>query len=193
MKLATIGHKGGIGKSTIAVMLSLALTEAGQKVTVVDFDPQGSASRALGLVGGNVVISAGNVPDDTDVTIYDTPPQLDHITTRLAVQSADLILVPVSPNLPDLWEADRTAVFCHETNPNARAFFLLNQMQGHTRLGRVVASTLSQLSLPLLDAHLSRRECFVHAMGLGWRALDNNARAEIIAVGAEVFKLYGKT
>jgi chromosome partitioning protein len=47
--LAIAAHKGGSGKTTIAVNLAGALAAAGRHVLVVDADPQGAAAAALGV------------------------------------------------------------------------------------------------------------------------------------------------
>jgi chromosome partitioning protein len=47
--IAVMNQKGGVGKTTSAVNLSAALSEAGQRVVLVDLDPQAHASLHLGV------------------------------------------------------------------------------------------------------------------------------------------------
>lgn len=65
--IAVVNQKGGVGKTTTAVNLTAALTEAGKKVLLCDFDPQANATSGLGIDKRKVKKSV------YDVVINDIP------------------------------------------------------------------------------------------------------------------------
>src|SRR5713226_1965911 len=66
-RIAIINQKGGVGKTTTAVNLAAALAECGQRVCVIDLDPQAHATTHLG------VEPDGKAPSMYNVLIDSTP------------------------------------------------------------------------------------------------------------------------
>ena len=55
-RLAVLSLKGGTGKTTVTLGLASAAARQGRRVVVVDCDPQGNASAALGIVNPSLTI-----------------------------------------------------------------------------------------------------------------------------------------
>jgi chromosome partitioning protein len=65
--LAIANQKGGVGKTTTAINLGTALAAVGERVLIVDLDPQGNASTGLGIDRASRRFST------YDVLVGDTP------------------------------------------------------------------------------------------------------------------------
>ena len=70
-RIAIINQKGGVGKTTTAVNLAAALAECGQRVCVLDLDPQAHATTHLGIEPD------GKAPSMYDVLVNSQPLALE--------------------------------------------------------------------------------------------------------------------
>ncbi|QWC86383.1 AAA family ATPase [Nocardioidaceae bacterium] len=96
--LVVANQKGGVGKTTSAVNLAAALARGGLRVLLVDLDPQGNASTALGVEREQRVRTAYDVlVDGMPVAEAVVPcalvPGLDVLTATADLAGAEIELV----------------------------------------------------------------------------------------------------
>lgn len=110
--IAVVNQKGGVGKTTTAVNLTAALTEAGRRVLLCDFDPQANATSGLGLNKKNLKYN-----------VYDVI--INQIPTEQAIQSTKY--GDVLPSSADL--AGAAVELLSIPNPNGQLKAALERVQ----------------------------------------------------------------
>lgn len=185
MKTITICNgKGGSGKTTATILLGLALVEAGHLTRIMDTDPQNTAARWI-ADGALPLISE----DEAATIIIDTPPRLDNPSLKTSIQQSDVVIVVSSPSPADLFTSQDTARLIESLNATGKARLLFNQVQEGTILSRGLEDTAKRIGLQPLNSVLTRRQCYQHAVLLGWNALPPKAKEEIFKVALEVASL----
>lgn len=92
-----VNQKGGVGKTTTAINLGAFLARLGQRVLIVDIDPQANATSSLGVDKNNVSIStydallSGDVP--ASAILFNERLQLSLLPSSPSLAGAEVELV----------------------------------------------------------------------------------------------------
>lgn len=91
--IAVLNQKGGVGKTTSTVNLGAALAEAGQRVCLIDLDPQAHLTLHLGIDPGKVRKTVYDLLIDPDSkateAIINARPNLDAILSEVDLAAAE--------------------------------------------------------------------------------------------------------
>ncbi|MDA2978897.1 MAG: AAA family ATPase [Actinomycetota bacterium] len=96
--VAIANQKGGVGKSTTAINLGAGLALQGERILIVDLDPQGNTSSGLGIDRSTIELSTYELLVDEDVAVADVVEptsvlNLHIIPTTIELAGAEIELV----------------------------------------------------------------------------------------------------
>jgi chromosome partitioning protein len=187
MNICIIARKGGVGKSTASLLIAEALRQTGKRVAIHDWDDQGTSSRSSKIAGRELA----ETNKQYDFILYDTPPNLDHLSTATAVRHANVILIMTTPNAADLWEAKDAADFAIQANSKAIIRVLVNKVKKGTLVARSLqdAFKVLQIPIPALTNQIQDRQVFAHFLTGGWSCLDVPAQLQVANLVSEILTL----
>ena len=197
--VAFLSQKGGSGKTTLVVHTAVAAYEAGQRVVVLDTDPQKSATTWSEARSGADPVVATAAPSGMakvlkaardelmNLVIVDTAPHAAPEAAGIA-RMTDLVLIPCRPTAFDLAAAGNAAAIVKAVG--VRAAFVLSACPFRAPEIAEARSALAAYSLPIAPAEITDRRAFARAVATG-RAVtefeaDGRAAAEIRALWAWV-------
>ncbi|GII65721.1 chromosome partitioning protein [Sphaerisporangium krabiense] len=136
--VAMVNQKGGVGKTTTTINLGASLAECGQRVLLVDFDPQGALSVGLGID-----------PRPLEATIYDLIMEEPDVT-------AEDVLLATSVEGMDLLPSN---IFL-----SGAEIRLVNEVAREYALGRALEPLLPHYDICLIDCQPSLGLLAVNAL-----------------------------
>jgi chromosome partitioning protein len=181
-------QKGGSGKSTLAIGLATAAMDDGQRVGVIEADPQGTILNwgrrrtnpepRIERASSSTAIERAILDLERDgytVAIIDTAAS-DNPLSASGIGAADLCLIPARPCAADIEAALPTLSTVRRLEK--RFAFILNQTAARSNRASVAANTLNSsgvLALPYIVQRNDHQDAF--GAGLGVTEYDSNGKA----------------
>ena len=204
--IAVLNQKGGVGKTTIATNIAVALQQAGSKVLLIDSDPQGSSRDWNEANGGELLPVVGldretlatdlkAIQSGYDFVVIDGAPQVAKLAAA-AVKIANIVIIPVQPSPYDIWAAadlvDLVKARQELTDGLPFAAFVINRAIANTKLSGEVSEALEGYGFPILKNYTSQRVIYPTTASIGQTVFSqpgNPAIAEIEAIAEEILEM----
>lgn len=193
VRVLVANAKGGCGKTTLAINLACQFAREGKTTTLIDHDPQASASDWLKLRNARLPIINGveaererygsgstlswrmRIPMATERVVIDTPAGLHGNALSDLVAQADIILIPVVPSAIDM----RAATAFIEALRNTQAYrqnecsiaVIANRVKRNTLSFTSLETYLDELGIPFVTA-LRDTQFYVKAGEHGFGVVD---------------------
>ncbi|MGG5259016.1 ParA family protein [Phycicoccus avicenniae] len=150
--LTVANQKGGVGKTTTTVNIAAALAQAGSTVLVVDLDPQGNASTALGIDHHSEVPSVYDVlVDGRDLTEVVQP----------CADLPGLVCAPATIDLAGA-EIELVSLVARETRlEKAVSAYVEHRRETGDQLDYVLVDCPPSLGLLTVNAFVAANEVFI--------------------------------
>jgi len=187
MKITLCNQKGGAGKTTLTMLLAMALANAGKRVGIIDLDKQETATKwtnSLDVENIEIVRSG----ESYDVIFYDTPPNLSE-TLKNALGDSEIAIVISSPSPADLWSTKETTDFITQSSVNVKVALLFNKVEKNRKLSEDLERVAEMVGIKSLKNNVPYYSAYQHAVLMGWKALQTKDKEAVLNVALEILTL----
>ncbi len=173
---AVFNRKGGVGKTTIAVILAQIALIRHNKVLAVDLDPSRNFSDALGFMKNYFrnslrlkdTLEASDADSPEEWIIIDCPPTLDD-KSKKAIDFADIIIAPVRPDFFSLSNLAVLYSIASKSDKEKAQLPLVKIGYDNSAMSKIAEQLISERDYPVAeDLPLHKRIPFNITSGLVW-------------------------
>lgn len=209
MLLSVASNKGGVGKTTLAILLGTELASQGYDVTLLDCDLNQHAAAfgekcdvanftVVGAVGESNVLKAVRASEEgADIVIIDLPGGSTTLALK-ALQRSNFVLVPCQASLPDVRDAMKTVAQIDDAQdlsrvPIERSLIWTRLLPGfESRSAKHVRESMEVTGLPMFKSHLRELAAFreLHLTGKVPRQVDpsSNSAQNVTSITGELLE-----
>ncbi len=192
--VAFVSQKGGSGKTTLAVHLASEAALSGEKVLLIDLDPQGSATlwarqrgdRPPDVTAGHLATLKEEIEGARTggygLVVIDTAPHADQAALQ-AARVADMVLVPCRPATFDLGAIGLTLDLCQLAK--RPALVVLNAAPIRSKVVDEAMSAVTGQHAVASSAIIRQRVAFQHCL------IDGRTAGEFEPGGAAADEIAG--
>ena len=196
MVIVFVNSKGGVGKSTLAVHMTLWALDLGIATALVDCDKQQSSSDWLIEAEPRMALRMADTPEECvekvvqlrqshDLIIGDGPAGLDDVSRTLLLL-ADVAILPLTPSILDLRSLQQaTAILKYAQTLNGgrpEGRIVLNKMRTRDSISAELRLAAPTMGVAVASTHIRDLQAYRDAAGQATSVMRLGSRAKPAAM-----------